>query len=92
MIGEFVLVRTRSAGVHCGTLGESHGTAVLLADARRVWSWTGAFSLHEMSVRGCSEQSRISAPVRRIVLTEAIEVIPCEEAARLNLCRSRNAP
>jgi hypothetical protein len=90
MIGEFVLVRTRNAGVHCGTLTEFLGTQIVLAGARRVWRWRGANSLHELSLHGPSEEwSRISEPVERIALTEAIEVIPCTPKAKKSLTRSR---
>lgn len=90
MVGSFVLVRTYSAGVHCGILDECSGTAVLLKDARRIWRWSEAFSLNEMAVKGCGESSRISQPVKQILLTQAIEIIPCEEKAKANLSRSRN--
>ena len=90
MVGEFVLVRTHSAGVHCGVLAECSGTAVVLTDARRVWRWRGANTLHELSREGAAEDyTRISDPVARILLTQAIEVIPCGEKARENLSRSR---
>ncbi len=90
MIGEFVLVRTFSAGIHCGYLVESAGTAVVLRDARRVWRWRGANSLHELSLRGAAEEhTRISEPVARILLTQAIEVIPCTDKSKANLTRSR---
>lgn len=90
MIGEFVLVRTFSAGVHCGVLAESSGTAVLLTDARRVWRWRGANSLHELSQHGAAKDyTRISEPVPRILLTQAVEVIPCTEKATKNLSVSR---
>lgn len=90
MIGEFVIVRTHSAGVHVGTLAEVNGTAVLLTDARRIWRWRGANSLHELSQDGAAEEyTRISKPVPRILLTQAVEVIPCSEKARKNLERSR---
>lgn len=90
MIGEFCLVRTYSAGVHCGILEECNGTAVLLKNARRIWRWSKAFSLNEMSQKGCGEDSRISEPVPSILLTQAIEVIPCSKKAFENLSRSRN--
>lgn len=90
MIGKFVIVRTYSAGVHCGMLAECAGTSVLLHDARRIWNWSGAFSLNELSLHGCSHDSRISDPVGQILLTQAIEVIPCTEKATENLKRSRN--
>jgi hypothetical protein len=90
MIGQFVIVRTYSAGVHCGTLEESSGTAVTLSDARRVWRWRGANSLHELSLKGAAQEwTRISEPVAKILLTQAIEVIPCTEKAKANLCKSR---
>ncbi len=89
MIGEFVLVRTRSAGVHCGTLAEFAGTAVLLQAARRLWRWSGANTLHEVSLRGVRPPSRVSESVARICLTEAIEVIPCTPEARSNLDAAR---
>lgn len=87
MIGEYVLVRTRSAGVHMGTLEESHGTAVLLSTARRLWSWKGANTLHEISLHGVGSGSKISEAVPSILLTEAIEIIPILPKARLNLDR-----
>lgn len=90
MIGQFVIVRTRSAGVHTGYLVESFGTAVTLREARRLWAWKGAFTLNEIALRGCAKESRISEAVPLILLTEAIEVIPCLEAAVINLRQSRN--
>ncbi len=90
MIGQFVVVRTYTAGVHMGTLKEMSGTAVLLEDARRLWRWNGAFSLNEVSQKGVAETSRISEPVPAILLTQAIEVLPCSPQAKKNLSRSRN--
>ena len=89
MIGQFVIVRTFSAGVHMGVLKECNGTAVLLEGARRLWRWSGANSLNEASQNGVGEQSRISEPVPLILLTQAVEVIPCSEKARKSLGRSR---
>lgn len=89
-IGNFVIVRTYSAGVHCGYLRLHNGKEVHLKDARRIWRWKGANTLNEMSLNGCDEDySRISEPVKKIELTEAIEVIPCEKSAIENLSTSR---
>lgn len=90
MIGEFVIVRTFSAGVHCGILESCCGTAVTLTDARRIWRWSKAFSLNEMAMKGCGEDSRISQPVPKIMLTQGIEILPCTQKAQDNLSRSRN--
>ena len=89
-LGTFVLVRTYGAGVHCGTLSIQDGKNVTLTDARRIWRWRGANTLHEVSLHGIDEKwSRISEPVPVIELLEAIEVIPVSDAARGNLIRSR---
>ena len=86
----FVVVRTYSAGVHVGTLVSRKGREVVLANARRVWRWRGANTLHELAQRGASEEwTRISEPTSEIVLTEAVEILTASTAATANLSRSR---
>lgn len=85
----FVVVRTRYAGVHFGELSDRRGTEVDLANARRLWSWTGANTLHEVALHGVGDKSRISEPVEAITLTEVIEVITGSSEARANLEKSR---
>jgi hypothetical protein len=89
----FVVVRTRDAGVHVGSLESCTpmpGPAfdVVLRNARRLWSWGGANTLHEVALRGVSDESKISEPVSRIRLA-AIEVIDATPEAHGNLSRSR---
>lgn len=76
---QYVVVRTYSAGVHVGRLAEqsADGKRVRLAEARRIWSWKGARTLHEVALHGVGKDSRVSEPVASIDLTEAIEVIAC---------------
>ena len=76
-----VLVRTYSAGVHFGQLVSRKGREVTLANARRIWSWSGANTLHEIVLRGCAVGSKISESVASITLLDAIEVIPIQPAA-----------
>ena len=86
-MGDYVIVRTYSAGVHVGTLGSHEGREVRLSNASRIWRWRGANTLHELALHGASEEqfTRISEQVPEIVLSEAIEVIPCSDEARQNL-------
>ena len=84
-IGTYVLVRTYSAGVHFGTLAARDGKEVTLNEARRIWSWKGANTLHEIALNGVSKGSRISEPAPVVLLTEAIEIIGVSEVARVNL-------
>ncbi len=90
MIGNIVIVRTYSAGVHVGRLEKLDGTCATLKDAVRIWRWRGANTLHELALRGADkEYTRISEPVQEIVLTQAIEVIQVSEYAKANLLASR---
>ena len=86
MIGEYVIVRTYSAGVHAGVLARQEGREVELHDARRLWRWHTAdsgISLSDVAVGGINaKKSRICAVTPRIVLTEAIEIIPASAPAR----------
>ena len=93
MKDRFCIVRTYSAGVHCGVVVNVDGKNVQLTDARRIWRWRGANSLHEVALHGAAQEyTRISEPVPEILLTEAVEVIPCTAKARENLSVSRWAP
>ena len=82
---QYVIVRTYSAGVHAGTLVSRDGKEVVLEDARRIWFWRGANTLHEIALHGVEAGSKISEPVESITLTEAIEVITATADAEKNL-------
>jgi len=90
-IGDFYIVRTTNAGVHTGCLVDHFGGQhIALKNARRVWRWRGANTLSELSQKGCDiEWTRISEPVPRIELFDAIELIPCSDEAEDNLTISR---
>ena len=80
--GSITLVRTFSAGVHFGTLKSRDGKEVVLENARRLWSWTGACSLSQVAMDGVDlSASKISVSVPYIELTEAIEIIPMSKDA-----------
>jgi hypothetical protein len=81
----YVVVRTYSAGVHVGKLVSRKGKEVVLANAKRIWSWCGANTLHEIALRGVGKGSKVSDAVSSITITEAIEVIVCTSAAKSNL-------
>jgi hypothetical protein len=90
MIGKAVIVRTYSAGVHFGTLKARNGTEVVLEDARRIWYWNKAFTLSKIAIDGLDiASSKLSVSVPRILLTEAIEIIPTSPSATVDLT---NAP
>ena len=83
LIGKKVLVRTYSAGVHFGTLEQREGKEVILTDAHRVYYWKGAATLSQLANEGVGdvEESKISMAVKKIILTEAIEIIHLKSKA-----------
>ena len=79
------IIRTYSAGVHIGEVVGRDGKQVELKNARRLYSWAGAFTLNAVATKGVDRaQSRISRPVPSIILTEAIEIIPVAEGVDLS--------
>ncbi len=87
MIGKFVLVRCRDAGVHVGVLEGHEGRECVLTDARRLWYWkpkSGAF-LSAVAMTGVDSSSKIGMTLPRIHLTENCEIIQCSEIAEKSL-------
>jgi len=82
--GDYVVVRTRSAGVHAGYLVSREGMEVVLKNTRRLWYWQGAASLSQVAGEGISkpDQCKFPAPISSITLTEVIEIIPCTKTAK----------
>ena len=72
-----VIVRTYSAGVFAGELVSRKGREVVMANARRLWYWSGAASLSQLANEGTSKPSscKFPAPVTRVTLLEAIEIL-----------------
>ena len=84
LVGDYVIVRTYSAGVWAGVLREKVKNEVYLANARRLYRWSNieGISLSGVSLNGLkTEESQICAPVN-IVWLEAIEIIPCTDKAK----------
>jgi len=80
-LGRAVVVRTYSAGVHVGNVVDKDGDEVMLKDARRIWRWQGANTLHEIALRRVEKGSRVSEPVPEIFLKGVIELIPATPEA-----------
>ena len=84
---EYVIIRTYSAGCHAGYLSGRNGKEVTLKMARRLWYWDGAASLSQLAKEGPSKPGNCKFPceVDTIILTEAIEIIPCTETAKQSI-------
>lgn len=89
LVGKNVMIRTYSAGVHYGTLmdveNDGDNYKVCLKKARRVYQWTGAFTLSELSTIGSTRtDSKLSVFIPTIFLN-AIEIIEMTDEAYDNL-------
>lgn len=82
--GDYVVVRTYSAGVHAGYLKSKDDKNVVLTNARRLWYWEGAASLSQVAGTGITapDECKFPAAIAEIELTEAIEIIPCTDKAK----------
>ena len=52
---------------------------VEIKDCRKIWSWIGANSVEQIALEGVSETSKITQSVQVILLTDAIQVLPCTD-------------
>lgn len=76
-LGEYVIIRTYSAGVWFGKLDQKSGSEVILTEARRMWSWKAnkAISLSGVAKHGIDRgESRIQPALEKVWL-EAIEIL-----------------
>lgn len=73
----YVIVRTYSAGVFAGNIESRNGREVVLRNARRLWKWSGAKCLSDLSVYGVKnpDDCRFPCEIDRIEVLEAIEII-----------------
>lgn len=85
MVGQYVILRCYSAGVHAGWLVSQSGDQAILRDTRRLWRWHAAGGI---ALSGCAahgiipSKSKLDAMLPLIGLTGVIETIPCTDAAR----------
>ena len=84
-IGSQVLVRSSPSGVWVGRLvavesGADGLERVTLADARRIWSWSGAGSCSGLAAHGPRE-GRIAPAVSEAVISSVCERLAVSHAA-----------
>lgn len=84
-VGKKCVVRTFASGVHYGTVvsvSENGGRSrVELKCARRIYSWSGAFTLNAVASVGVDKSSKVSCSVNQIFIDDAIEFIPMTDEA-----------
>lgn len=92
MVGKYVIVRCRDAGVHAGVLEWHKGRECGLKDARRLWYWkpeNGAAFLSGVATQGLHKDSKVGAPIT-VHLTENCEIIKCSDLAKKSISEAPN--
>lgn len=88
MIGKYVIVRCRDAGVHAGVLIAHEGREALLHESRRLWYWKPAKKkkfLSGVAVAGLHEDSKVGTALPVHHLTEGCEIILCSSVAERSI-------
>lgn len=87
LIGKYVIVRCRDAGVHAGVLKSAEGRTAKLSESRRLWYWKAKKEAYLSGVarHGLNQKaSKLGGPCE-IVLTETCEIIPCTSEAEKSI-------
>jgi hypothetical protein len=81
-IGKMVLIRSYASGVHYGILKEYdfYTRHVLLEKVRRIWSWSGAFTLSQVANDGPKE-GKLSQELQHMIVSQIEEIVECSEKA-----------
>ena len=80
---KYVVVRSNMAGVFCGTLKNKNGTEVVLANARKIYRWQGAYTVEDIAVKGLNaEDSQITVSVKEIIIDDVCQVLPTTNTAQ----------
>ncbi len=85
---EYVMVRTYSAGVHCGYVkGRGDNQEITLIDSIRIWKWSGAASLSQLAMEGTNDitNCKFGMPITTSIELVWIEVISMTEKARQSI-------
>jgi hypothetical protein len=85
-VGKYVIVRTYASGVWCAKL-VAHDEATrhaILDDARRLWYWSGAFTLSTVARQGV-KSAKMPAAVDGVLVAQVEEIIPTSPEAEKNL-------
>lgn len=77
LIGEYVIVRCRDAGVHSGILVDYENRNVELKESRRLWYFKckKGNSLSGVALHGITGDSKIAGELPSVLLRDACEII-----------------
>ena len=83
-VGQYVIARCYSAGVHAGEVVSVDGENVILKDSRRLWAWKAedGVALSGVAQHGIKAGSKLDVVNPTIYLTGVCELIPVANGVR----------
>lgn len=83
----YYIVRCDHSGVFAGNIARQEGREVELTNVRRIWYWSGAASLSQLSADGVTrpQDCKFTITVPSIVVLDAIEITPCSDIAERSI-------
>jgi hypothetical protein len=82
-VGQYVICRCYSAGVHAGILVSQTSDQAVLKDSRRLWSWKANSGVALSGLpQGGLASGKVDTLLPYIALTGVIETIPCSAKAQ----------
>lgn len=83
----YVILRTRSGGVHAGYLKSKNGQNAILLNSRNLWYWSGATSLNQLSQEGVTKVAscKFTQEIPELELDEVLAVYKVSSVAKANI-------
>lgn len=80
---KYYIVRCDRSGVFFGHIAYRCGQEVAMAEVRKLWYWDGAAAVEQLACEGTkkAENCKFTMYVNEIVVTDAIEILPCTPEA-----------
>ena len=86
-LGKYVIVRSNGAGVLFGILKEKNGNELTLTNVRKLYRWSGANTVEDISVKGVKNPDgcKFTIEVSSMTVKDFEQILPCEEEAINNI-------
>ena len=85
------IIRGDRSGVFFGEITSRVGQEVTIKNCRRLWYWKGAASISQLALEGTKNgrDCKFTVTVPELIILDAIELIPCSEAAEKSISEVR---
>jgi len=87
LLNKKCIVRADRSGVFYGTLTAKEGSEIQLANARKLYYWSGANTVEDLALRGVlkANNCKFTDIVEEITINNYLQILPCTEEAISNI-------